>query len=294
MRERSGIPTHPIVGALSPSRAGDFRTCPLLYRFRAIDRIPERPGHAAARGSLVHEVLDRLFDLPAAGRTPEAAADGLPAALDRLLSDEPEVAFAFVPDARWPDETPPEIPEQARQAVFAQARSLLTTYFGMEDPRVVEPKQREALLEATLDQGLVLRGYVDRIDDDADGLRVVDYKTGSSPSPMWEQSAIFQLRFYALILRLTSGRTPRRLQLFYLGNGEVLHYEPTDEDLQRFDRTVRAMWATILRCADTGDWRPRESAFCRFCPHQSLCPAKGGTPPALPLRVVPSADTVEG
>ncbi|MFD0788030.1 PD-(D/E)XK nuclease family protein, partial [Micromonospora azadirachtae] len=29
--------------SLSPSRAADFKTCPLLYRFRSIDRLPERP-----------------------------------------------------------------------------------------------------------------------------------------------------------------------------------------------------------------------------------------------------------
>ncbi len=39
-----------VVGSLSPSRAGDFMTCPLLYRFRVIDRIPERPSAAAVRG----------------------------------------------------------------------------------------------------------------------------------------------------------------------------------------------------------------------------------------------------
>ena len=35
---------HPVVGALSPSRASDFLQCPLLYRFRSIDRLPERPS----------------------------------------------------------------------------------------------------------------------------------------------------------------------------------------------------------------------------------------------------------
>ena len=43
--------------ALSPSRASDFMTCPLLYRFRVIDRIPEPPTpgdgarHPGARGA---------------------------------------------------------------------------------------------------------------------------------------------------------------------------------------------------------------------------------------------------
>ncbi|HEY4866214.1 MAG TPA: PD-(D/E)XK nuclease family protein, partial [Candidatus Dormibacteraeota bacterium] len=44
--------------SLSPSRAGDFLTCPLLYRFRVIDRLPEPPSPAAVRGTLVHAVLE--------------------------------------------------------------------------------------------------------------------------------------------------------------------------------------------------------------------------------------------
>ena len=57
---------------LSPSRASDFMTCPLLYRFRTIDRLPERPSPEATRGTVVHAVLERLFDLPAAVRDTEA------------------------------------------------------------------------------------------------------------------------------------------------------------------------------------------------------------------------------
>src|SRR4051812_26184187 len=64
----------PVTASLSPSRAADFKTCPLLYRFRSIDRLPERPTPEQARGTLVHAVLERLFDLPADGRTPDAAA----------------------------------------------------------------------------------------------------------------------------------------------------------------------------------------------------------------------------
>ncbi|WP_140394583.1 RecB family exonuclease, partial [Streptomyces recifensis] len=59
--------------SLSPSRASDFMRCPLLYRFRVIDRLPEKPSEAATRGTLVHAVLERLFDAPAAERTAPAA-----------------------------------------------------------------------------------------------------------------------------------------------------------------------------------------------------------------------------
>ena len=59
--------------ALSPSRAADFMSCPLLYRFRVVDRLPQAPRSAAARGTVVHAVLERLFDLPAVERTLAAA-----------------------------------------------------------------------------------------------------------------------------------------------------------------------------------------------------------------------------
>ena len=45
--------------SLSPSRASDFMTCPLLYRFRVIDRLPEPPTQATARGTLVHAEIGR-------------------------------------------------------------------------------------------------------------------------------------------------------------------------------------------------------------------------------------------
>src|SRR5262245_12701122 len=76
--ETEGPPRTPVdgvnvVGSLSPSRASDFMSCPLLYRFRVIDQLPEAPDPMAARGTLVHSVLERLFDLPAGRRTLDEA-----------------------------------------------------------------------------------------------------------------------------------------------------------------------------------------------------------------------------
>src|ERR1035437_7777291 len=56
----------------------DAEMGPLLYRFRVIDRLPEPPSPAAARGTLVHAVLERLFDEPASPRTPQAARGLVP------------------------------------------------------------------------------------------------------------------------------------------------------------------------------------------------------------------------
>src|SRR5665647_2240418 len=39
------------VPGLSPSRANDYLQCPLLFRFRVIDRLPEPPSAAAVRAA---------------------------------------------------------------------------------------------------------------------------------------------------------------------------------------------------------------------------------------------------
>src|SRR6202043_608853 len=78
--------------ALSPSRAADFKQCPLLYRFRAIDRLPEAPSTAQLRGSLVHAALERLYGLPAASRGPDTARSLVEPAWEQVISAEPDLA----------------------------------------------------------------------------------------------------------------------------------------------------------------------------------------------------------
>jgi putative RecB family exonuclease len=263
-----GAPTR--VPSLSPSRAGDFMQCPLLYRFRTIDRIPERPSREAVRGTVVHQVLEDLFDLPPAERTLERATAMLPTAWDLVREQDEAIAAQLFETA---DEA---------EAWLRTAEPLLESYFRLEDPTRLQPAERELRVEAELD-GLVLRGYVDRLDRNAAGdTRVVDYKTGRAPGEGFEQKALFQMRFYALVLWRATGTVPRVLQLLYLGNGQVLRYEPDESDLLATERKVKALWAAIQRAHETGDWRPSPSKLCDWCDHQALCPAFGGTPPELP------------
>src|SRR3954467_8138297 len=194
-----------VLGALSPSRASDFMTCPLLYRYRTIDRLPEEPSADALRGTLVHKVLEDLFDLPAGTRTPEEARDLLVPTWDTLLEAEPGLAELFSAEG-------PDVAEW-----LASCRVVLDRYFTLEDPRRLEPAERELYVEALLDSRLLLRGFVDRLDIAPDGaIRVVDYKTGRSAGPGFEAPALFQMRFYALVIWRTRGVLPTMLRLIYL------------------------------------------------------------------------------
>ncbi|MCP9946396.1 RecB family exonuclease [Streptomyces somaliensis] len=265
--------------SLSPSRAGDFMQCPLLYRFRVIDRLPEKPSPAATRGTLVHAVLERLFDDPAAERTAPRARAMVPGQWARLLESRPELASLFEDDAdgerlgRW----------------LREAEDLVERWFALEDPTRLEPAERELFVETELESGLRLRGVIDRVDVAPSGeVRIVDYKTGRAPRPEYGDGPLFQMTFYALVVWRLKGVLPRRLQLVYLGSGDVVTYDPVMADLRRVERKLLALWEAIRRATETGDWRPRPTRLCGWCDHQAFCPEFGGTPPVYPLPVGPA------
>lgn len=257
--------------ALSPSRAADFKQCPLLFRFRTIDKLEAPPSPAAARGTLVHEVLEHVFDLPAEQRTPQAAVALLPERWEALTRERPELsemlaAATDLDDRSWLDD----------------AEALVRRWFTLEDPTRLEPAERELYVEAEVD-GLTLRGYVDRLDVAPDGaMRVVDYKTGRAPGERFEGKALFQMKFYALVLWRLRGRIPQLLQLVYLGDGQIVRHVPDEAELRSLERNLQAVWAAITRAARTGDWRPQRSRLCDWCDFRDLCPEFGGTPPPLP------------
>ncbi|MFC5994731.1 RecB family exonuclease [Pseudonocardia hispaniensis] len=259
--------------ALSPSRAGDFKQCPLLYRFRAIDRLPEKPSRAQIRGTVVHAVLERLFELPAAERLPAAARAMVEPVWTDLLEHMPGLLTDLF--------TGPADPEL--RAWLDSAGDLLEAYFRLEDPRRLEPEARELLVETELDSGLLLRGYIDRLDVAPTGqIRVVDYKTGAAPREVAEARALFQMKFYALALLQLRGVVPTQLRLIYLADEEALTYRPDETELRRFERTLDAIWEAILRAGRDGDFRPNPSRLCDWCSHRPLCPAWDGTPPEYP------------
>ncbi|VFA81901.1 Inactivated superfamily I helicase [Gordonia paraffinivorans] len=261
-----GIVGRPL--ALSPSRAADFKQCPLLYRYRAIDRFPETPTPAQTRGTVVHAALENLFDMPAELRTQESAELLVEGAWAALCEEDPKLARI--------------IGEGGQEAFLAGAHKLIATYYTMENPTAFDAAAVEEHVEIEADD-MLMRGFIDRIDIAPTGeIRVVDYKTGRSPGVAFESKALFQMKFYALAILRTRGVVPARLQLMYLADGQQLIYHPDHEELLRFERTLRAIWQAIRTAVASGDFRPKKTGLCRFCEHKARCPEFGGEIPPYP------------
>lgn len=243
---------------LSPSAVSEYENCPLLYKYRKIDKLPEPPSLDAERGTLVHTVLQDLFELTANDRTPQSAIDLLPSRWRAQLEEKPALLEMVTNEKEWLD----------------RASALLTTYFTLEDPAAFEATHREMHLENDFAKDIYLHGYVDRLDVAPTGeVRIVDYKTGKSPKPGWEEKALFQLRVYALLYWKNNGVLPRLLQLIYLGDGRVVKSNPTMSELESTEKTLRRVAKDIFISTEKDYWPPKPSRLCDWCYFKKICPA---------------------
>ena len=109
-------------------------------------------------------------------------------------------------------------------------------------------------------------------------VRVVDYKTGATAREAYEAKALFQLKFYALVLWRTRGTVPHQLRLMYLVGSRHADLPPDAAELERFERTLVAVWRAIERRSAPVTSGAKPEPALRVVRHQALCPAFGGTP----------------
>ena len=235
--------------ALSASRAKEYERCPLQYRLHVLDGYREPETRAKALGTVVHAVLEELFALEPQERTRENARAQVTPQYEALLDD---------------------------------ARSLIDGYFAIEAPQWIAPAAREQRVTTTTERGVRLLGFIDRVDQAPDGrLRVVDYKTGKAPGPRYVGEALYQMRFYALLLARTQV-LPSRMQLVYLRAGQVITLDPTAEEIHDFEHQIDQLWDRIERDIEQDSFAPRKNPLCNWCGVRSLCPVFGGTTPPMP------------
>lgn len=253
---------------ITPSRLAAWTDCPRRYRMTYLDRPPPPRGGAWAHntlGAVVHNALRGLFELPPDRRRPDAAA----ALVDRLWSDE---GFR---DA-----------EQAAR-YRGRARDWVAGYVTGLDV-ATEPLGVERWVSMPTSR-IVAEGRVDRIDERAGRLVIVDYKTGRHALTVDDARGSAALALYALAARRTLRRPCTRVELHHLPTGSVLAWEHTDASLARHLGRVEEAADELRLATDTLDaggdpevlFPPRTSAACSWCDLRRNCPAGRAAAPDL-------------
>ena len=126
----------------------------------------------------------------------------------------------------------------------------------------------ECFLEIEPSPGVTLRGSIDAVFDDPEGVRLVDWKTGG----LYETEQ--QLGFYALLWALDRGDLPVRVEAVSIGSGERLVAEPTAETVATTASAV-ALLVDEMRIAFAAGHERLERVggpWCRYCPQLDSCP----------------------
>jgi putative RecB family exonuclease len=245
---------------LTPSKVTAFTNCPLAFRYTVIERRPEPPSPHAVKGTLVHAALEGLFwNHEARRRTPAAAYAELDLAWKAMAHDPEFVELG--------------LGAEAADTFLADARVLVDNYFRLEDPTTVRTIGVELGVEFEQD-GMRLRGIIDRLDLAADGsLIVVDYKTGRAPSERYEHGRMGGVQTYALLCERLLGRAPAEVRLLHLRDPLVITALPTPQTLRGQQRRTSAVWGAIERACVSEDFRPKVGPLCQFCHFKPTCPA---------------------
>lgn len=137
--------------------------------------------------------------------------------------------------------------------------------------------ETEVPIEVDIGDGVSLRGRIDAVFDEAEGPRIVDWKTG----PSLGEDVEAQLGFYAYAWHREHGSPPAHLDAVSVATGERRGSTPSEEQLDGIGRDITSMVIRLRRALSEGaDLERTAGPHCRWCPLLESC-EEGSTAVAL-------------
>ncbi len=250
---------------LSPSRASQYKTCPKQFEYANVIKIVEPTNEVQAKGTTIHTALELLYDEPAENRTKDKLHNIFRTEWNNIRNND-EFTNLFTS-------------KEEERAWGLDAYKLLTNYLQLENPKEIEPLERERWVRGTI-QDLNLRGILDRMDSDKDGnLIILDYKSGKAPSAKYKEPRFFALKIYALLIEQETGKIPAELKLIYLKNSTVHTLKVTPEMLSEVRHEVLEIWNDIKVSFENENFPAIKNTLCDWCYYKPICPVYNQNPP---------------
>jgi DNA helicase-2/ATP-dependent DNA helicase PcrA len=235
----------------SASALNMYADCPLRYKFQYVLLVPSSPRTYFSFGQAVHRVIEQLSK-------------------DRIygMLVTKERALALL-NAEWDSSAYPSKTQESEDR--RKAEVLLDTFLTWQkknNNKIIEAEQR---FQYRLN-GRVIKGYIDRIEQQLDGgLVVIDFKSGSSKSAGITKNSIredIQMNLYSIAVQEIYGKLPVRASLYYLSDNKMIDYIPDEENIAAFKERVQGMIASV--CAEEFVAKPSYMG-CQRCDYVDLC-----------------------
>jgi DNA helicase-2/ATP-dependent DNA helicase PcrA len=235
---------------LSATAIETYKSCPLKYRLSFQDNVPESASKPQmAFGSIIHKVLQRFHE-------PE-----------KKLTEE---RILLLLDEEW---KPEEFDYLAREEKFRdQGKSILIEYAKRTIENPPNVLKREEPFEFSLDDNILIRGKIDRIDEIKNGTSVIDYKTSKTPSKAEKN---IQLAVYCLYLAQAVEENikgiPASASLYFLREKEepMRSHSFSEDELN----DTKEIILDIAQKIRANLFEPKTGFHCNWCDYKHLlCP----------------------
>lgn len=238
----------------SATRLKSLLLCPRQFKFAYVDLIPAVPTAPLVFGRVLHEALlfihQRQMDnheLPQAGET-LLRFDAL---WQQALEEERPFFRAGAPS-----------PAQHTKVGHEILRGYLRLIEGTAPPMAAELSFEIAVGEEKL------CGVIDRIDEQEDGLVIVDFKSGTRKLTPQEVERDLQLTVYAFAAQQLYGRPTARVAQLYLRDGTLLRSLRGPDD---FAWLTDEVLPYARRVMEQEQYPARVGHWCNWCDFREIC-----------------------
>ncbi|MCK9603867.1 MAG: ATP-dependent helicase [Candidatus Omnitrophica bacterium] len=236
---------------LSYYHIDDYLTCPLKYKYVNILRVPIMEHHTVIYGRAMHETVSRYFQFKAAGKKVDAAD------LVNIFKEN------FDPQGF--------LDQKHQEERFRVGSNALIRFFEKEEERKAQPLFIEKDFSFIL-EGNKITGRFDRIDQEEDGVVIMDFKTSEIKGQKEADQRVrgsLQLALYALAYKNIFGVLPKRVELYFLESGIIGSSGIEESGLEEVKDKIKEVSGGIRK--QEFNAKPAYMA-CTYCAYNQICP----------------------
>ena len=239
-----------------------YKECPLKYRFRYIDQIPEKPKPYLIFGRIIHEILAHFFS-----RVPPPP-----------LSDLTEM-FREKWDSITIEEKGYAKPEYDK-IDFNKGIRIINNFYQKHKDNEILPLKNEYQTFVDLDN-ITANIIADRIDYLGDGkITIIDYKTGSDKARSADQLYFYQkiCETDTRLVELINNKYKENIKKIEVHSMKYYYIETLKEQnlTRASDIEIENFWKDVLSIVEKihlGDFNPTPGEkVCGWCDYKNLCP----------------------
>jgi ATP-dependent helicase/DNAse subunit B len=262
----------------SPSSINLYKQCPRRYFYQYILKYPTKENIHTVRGNVVHEALEKFFDIDVA-----SAKIG-----KENYTKEFSMYMKRLFDACWSNASPrfQRLGLQSESLEHYQSDSMqmlanwLNHFFADIKTEldkdilfdVAFQKLKPVALEKSyVDNDLMVRGFIDVVHQEGEDIILIDYKT--SKSSELKDEYMLQLGIYAMLYEKEHGKYPKKVGLWFLKD-RLITINVTPKLIK--DALFEVEQIHIATdSASIGEYPKKESGLCKFstgqCDFYDLC-----------------------